>query len=79
MVKRTVKKSTRKALRKPKSTGSASKSSKVSNKPKSSNRKTAPQVNPFAQQGYPQAAPDVQGQGMYARGGKLKKKKGCRK
>lgn len=77
MVKRTVKKSTRKAVRKTKSTGSASKSSKASNRPKSSNRKIAPQVNPFAQQGYPQAAPE--GQGVYARGGKLKKKKCCRK
>lgn len=72
MIKKTTKKSTRKTSTKANSTCS-SRSSKVSSRTKSSNRKVAQQANPFQQQGVPQE------QGMYARGGKLKKKKCCRK
>lgn len=81
MTKKVAKKSTKKTTKKTKSTGSskASKSTKTQSRTKSSNRKTAPQVNPFEQQGgYPQAAQAAQGaqeQGMFARGGKLKRKK----
>ena len=85
MAKKIVKKSVKKATKKTKSTGSskASKSTKTQSRTKSSNRKTATQTNPFAQQGAnPQMAQTTQGgvpeQGVYAKGGKLKRK-GCRK
>lgn len=84
MVKRVAKKSTKKATKKTKSTGSskATKNTKTQGRAKSSNRKTATQSNPFAQQGaapqMAQAAQGAQEQGMFARGGKLKRK-GCRK
>lgn len=80
MAKKVAKKSAKKTTKKTKSTGSSkAKSTKTQSRAKSSNRKTAPQVNPFEQQGgYPQAAQAAQGaqeQGMFARGGKLKRKK----
>lgn len=81
MVKRVAKKSTKKATKKTKSAGSskAVKNTKTQSRAKSSNRKTATQANPFAQQGAaPQMAQAAQEQGMFARGGKLKRK-GCRK
>nr|DAI59098.1 MAG TPA: hypothetical protein [Crassvirales sp.] len=79
MARKTTKKSTRKTSTKAKSTGS-SRSSKVLSRTRSSNRKVAQQANPFQQQGAAQMSQGApQEQEMYARGGKLKKKKCCRK
>ena len=80
-MKRTVRKTTKKAASKTNGkSGSASRrtrSAKTSSRPRSSNRKVAQQENPF-QQGYSQQAAQGAQKGVYARGGKLKKK-GCRR
>ena len=76
MVKKTVKKTTKKATRK---ASTSSRNARTSSRSRSSNRKVAQQENPFQQQGYPQQAAQGTQEGVYARGGKLKRRKGCRR